>query len=156
MKLEAIRAFCARVCGSCLSTAASSAPQVRSTILKPHPHSSLLPRSDTKIFPHFLWKNPGRSVYGYSRGTHLCTVCLGHLETQELECVGIWSTWYLPTSTPKEFPYLFKTVISVGSCFCKQPLTVCICIHLHPQTTLSHPLGFGRVRQAHKDIPDFE
>lgn len=46
--------------------------------LKPSPQAPsplffLLPRADTKIFLHFLWKNPGRSVYGCSRAAHICT-----------------------------------------------------------------------------------
>lgn len=146
--------MCALVRGSRLSTVASSAPQVGSIILKPHPHSSLPPRSDTKIFPHFLWKNPGRSVYGYSRGAHLCTVCLGHLETQELEYVGIWSTWYLPLP-PKGFPISSRLSYQLGPVSINSP-SLSVFAYICTHRLLSHTLGFRRVRTAHEDIPDFE
>lgn len=38
----------------------------------PIPLSFLILRADSKTFLYFLWKNPGRSVYGCSKAAHSC------------------------------------------------------------------------------------
>lgn len=120
-------------------------PQVGGIILRPHPHSFLLPRSDTtKIFPHFLWKTPGRSVYGCSgEGAHLCTVWLGHLETQELECVGIWSPGYL-SLPPKSFPISSGLSYQLGPVSINSP-SPSSSVYVYTHRLLSLTPGFSRV-----------
>lgn len=95
--------------------------QVGSIILKPHPHSSLLPRSDTKIFPHFLWKNPGRSVYGSSGEAHICAQFS-------------WDIWKPRNWSLREYgahgTYIYPKCVSLSLQDCPISWVLSLCVHI--------------------------
>lgn len=78
----------------------------------PSPLSILLPRADTKIFLRFLWKNPGRSVYGCSKAAHICAqFSWDSWKLRSWSLLGFGARWCLPISAQpsqqSEFVSLF-------------------------------------------------
>lgn len=93
----------------------------------------LLPRADTKIFLPFLWKNPGRSVYGQAAAATSVHSLAGAATNSgtgvrwDSEYAGTQGTCPQPTSV---CPLLPRITSDSAPCLCRQPWAGPLCTHL--------------------------